>query len=80
MIIIDGKKVATEIKEEIILQLKESKEKNLKIPCLAIILVGNDGASETYVNNKINTCKEIGFNSFLFRFSDVKIFEDSICS
>jgi methylenetetrahydrofolate dehydrogenase (NADP+) / methenyltetrahydrofolate cyclohydrolase len=68
MVIIDGKKIAAEIKEEIVLQLKEIKEKKLKIPCLSIILVGNDGASETYVNNKINTCREIGFNSYLYRF------------
>jgi len=69
MIIIDGKKIASEIKQEIILQVKEIKEKNLKIPCLAIIIVGNDGGSETYVSNKINTCKEVGINSLLFRYN-----------
>jgi len=69
MIIIDGKKTASEIKQEIILQVKEIKEKNLKIPCLAIIIVGNDGGSETYVSNKINTCKEVGINSLLFRYN-----------
>lgn len=68
MVLLDGKKTASEIKEELILQVNELKLKNLKVPSLAVILVGDDGASETYVNNKINTCREIGFNSYLFRY------------
>lgn len=68
MVLIDGKKVAAEIKQEIVLELEEIRREGKKIPSLAVILVGDDGASETYVNNKINTCREIGFGAHLFRY------------
>ena len=70
--IIDGKKVASEIKQEIALEVKKLKASGKKIPHLAAILVGNDGSSETYVANKVKDCEEVGFKSTLIRFeSDI---------
>ncbi|MGB4293920.1 MAG: tetrahydrofolate dehydrogenase/cyclohydrolase catalytic domain-containing protein [Bacteroidales bacterium] len=68
MQIIDGKKIAAEIKREIAAEVDKRKSKGLKIPHLAAILVGNDPSSEIYVSNKIKDCKEVGFNSTLIRF------------
>lgn len=68
MQIIDGKKIAAEIKREIADEVDKRKSKGLKIPHLAAILVGNDPSSEIYVSNKIKDCKEVGFNSTLIRF------------
>lgn len=65
--IIDGKKVASEIKLEIAGQVKERIRLGRKIPHLAAILVGNDGSSETYVANKVKDCEEVGFRSTLIR-------------
>ncbi len=67
-VIIDGKKVASEIKEEIAREVDLMKAANEKVPHLAAILVGNDGSSETYVANKVKDCKEVGFKSTLIRF------------
>jgi methylenetetrahydrofolate dehydrogenase (NADP+) / methenyltetrahydrofolate cyclohydrolase len=67
MILLDGKAVADRIKENIKLTTFERKNKGIKIPHLAAILVGDDGASETYVANKVKTCEEIGFESTLIR-------------
>jgi methylenetetrahydrofolate dehydrogenase (NADP+)/methenyltetrahydrofolate cyclohydrolase len=70
--IIDGKKIASEIKKEIAEEVMKLKAANKKIPHLAAILVGNDGSSETYVANKVKDCKEVGFKSTLIRFeSDI---------
>lgn len=66
--IIDGKKVAAEIKHEIAAEVKKLREGGKKIPHLAAILVGNDGSSETYVANKVKDCEEVGFRSTLIRF------------
>jgi len=68
MQIIDGKKIAAEIKREIAAEVDKRKSRGLKIPHLAAILVGNDPSSEIYVSNKIKDCKEVGFNSTLIRF------------
>jgi methylenetetrahydrofolate dehydrogenase (NADP+)/methenyltetrahydrofolate cyclohydrolase len=65
MILIDGKATAAQIKEEIAAEVKIRKEKGLKTPHLAAILVGTDGASLTYVNNKVKACERVGFNSTL---------------
>jgi len=70
MIIIDGKKTAQEIKNEIKTEVVKIKEQNNKIPHLSIILVGHDGGSETYVSHKIKDCEEVGFKSSLFRYED----------
>jgi methylenetetrahydrofolate dehydrogenase (NADP+) / methenyltetrahydrofolate cyclohydrolase len=68
--LIDGKKVSTDIKEEITQRVAERKQQNKKIPHLAIILVGDDGASQTYVDNKVKSCKSVGFHYTMMRFAD----------
>jgi methylenetetrahydrofolate dehydrogenase (NADP+)/methenyltetrahydrofolate cyclohydrolase len=67
--IIDGKKVAAEIKLEIAAEVAKLKAAGKKIPHLAAILVGNNGSSETYVSNKVKDCEEVGFKSTLIRFN-----------
>ncbi len=65
MQLIDGKVTAAQIKEEIAKAVQNRKEKGLKTPHLAAILVGSDGASMTYVNSKVKACEKVGFNSTL---------------
>ncbi|MCF8274899.1 MAG: bifunctional 5,10-methylene-tetrahydrofolate dehydrogenase/5,10-methylene-tetrahydrofolate cyclohydrolase [Flavobacteriaceae bacterium] len=65
MIILDGNKVSNEIKDEIAEHVKVMISKGEKVPHLAAILVGSDGASMTYVNAKVKACQRIGFNSTL---------------
>jgi methylenetetrahydrofolate dehydrogenase (NADP+)/methenyltetrahydrofolate cyclohydrolase len=65
--IIDGKKVAKEIQEQIKKEVEHLKQLGKKVPHIAAVLVGNDGASETYVNNKIKACNSVGFQSTLVR-------------
>jgi methylenetetrahydrofolate dehydrogenase (NADP+)/methenyltetrahydrofolate cyclohydrolase len=67
--IIDGKKIASDIRLEIAAEVEKRAASGLKIPHLAAILVGNDGSSETYVSNKVKDCEEVGFISTLIRFS-----------
>lgn len=70
--LIDGKKIAAEIKKEIASEVEGMKLEGRKIPHLAAILVGNNGSSETYVSNKVKDCAEVGFRSTLIRLgSDV---------
>jgi methylenetetrahydrofolate dehydrogenase (NADP+) / methenyltetrahydrofolate cyclohydrolase len=66
--IIDGKKTSADIKAELSASVNGMKAKGIRVPHLAAILVGNDGASETYVANKVKACEEIGFDSTLRRF------------
>jgi methylenetetrahydrofolate dehydrogenase (NADP+) / methenyltetrahydrofolate cyclohydrolase len=68
--LIDGKKVSTDIKDEIALRVAERKQQGKKIPHLAIILIGDDGASQTYVDNKVKACKSVGFHYTMMRFAD----------
>jgi methylenetetrahydrofolate dehydrogenase (NADP+)/methenyltetrahydrofolate cyclohydrolase len=68
--IIDGKKTSADIRLEIKEKVESIKEKGGKIPHLAAILVGTDGASETYVNFKVKDCEQVGFKSTLRRFED----------
>jgi len=65
--LIDGKKTAAEIKGEIAAEVARRAESGKKIPHLAAILVGDNGSSETYVNNKVKDCAEVGFRSTLIR-------------
>ena len=67
MIILDGKKTSNDIKEEITAEVKSIVSSGGKIPHLSAILVGSDGASETYVNAKVKACKKVGFKSTLVR-------------
>ena len=64
-IIIDGKKISTLIKEEIKNQVEEIISKGGRAPHLVAVLVGEDGASLTYVSNKVASCKQVGFKSSL---------------
>ena len=68
MQVIDGIRISSEIKQELALQVIERKAQGHKIPHLAAILVGNDGASMSYVNAKVKACEEIGFESTLIRY------------
>jgi methylenetetrahydrofolate dehydrogenase (NADP+) / methenyltetrahydrofolate cyclohydrolase len=68
--LIDGKKIASEIKQEIAQEVLKLKEAGKKIPHLAAILVGNNGSSETYVANKVKDCHEVGFKSTLLRYEN----------
>ncbi len=68
--LIDGKKIAAEIKQEITAKVAERKQANKKVPHLAFILVGDDGASQTYVDNKVKACKDVGFHYTMMRFAD----------
>ncbi len=68
--ILNGKETAQEIRNEISLKVTERKNKGLKAPHLAAVLVGTDGGSETYVNYKVKDCKEVGYDSTLIRKSD----------
>lgn len=70
MTLIDGKKVADEIKAEIALTVEKMVTDGLKRPHLAAILVGHDGGSETYVAHKVRACEQCGFTSTLIRMED----------
>lgn len=65
--LIDGKKVSSDIKQEIAEEVKTFKQEKGKVPHLAAVLVGNDGASETYVAHKVKACEQVGFRSTLVR-------------
>ncbi len=70
MQLIDGKIIAEQIKAEIKKEVEEIKKAGGKIPHLAAILVGNDGASDTYVTHKAKDCEQVGFKSTVLRFED----------
>ena len=70
MKLIDGKKISEKVLDEIKFSVQNRVKNNLKIPHLAAILVGDDGASKTYVNSKIKACEKVGFKSSLFKFND----------
>ncbi len=68
--LIDGKKISTDLKSEIAASVEEMVAGGQKRPHLAAILVGHDGGSETYVANKVKACEQCGFKSTLIRFED----------
>ena len=70
MELLDGKKISQQIKDEIKHTVSIRNKKGLKIPHLAAVLVGNDGASLTYVGSKVRSCDEVGFKSSLIQFKD----------
>lgn len=70
MTLIDGKKIADEIKQEIATAVESMVAEGRKRPHLAAILVGHDGGSETYVAHKVRACEQCGFKSTLIRFED----------
>lgn len=65
--ILDGKKISDDVKAELAEEVKKLSSKGHRAPHLAAILVGNDGASETYVSSKVRSCERIGFGSTLVR-------------
>lgn len=67
MQLLDGKKVSEDIKNEIAAEVAKMKERGEKVPHLAAVLVGNDGASLTYVGSKVKACERIGFESTLIK-------------
>lgn len=70
MILIDGKETAGQIKLEIAREVEDILNRGGNRPHLAAVLVGNDPASETYVNFKVKDCEQVGFESTLIRFSE----------
>ena len=70
MILLDGKKTAADIKEEIALEVANLKNQSKKTPHLAAIIVGDNGASITYVNAKVKACERVGFESTLIRLAE----------
>jgi methylenetetrahydrofolate dehydrogenase (NADP+)/methenyltetrahydrofolate cyclohydrolase len=70
MTLIDGKKIADDIKREIAAEVEEMVAQGKRRPHLAAILVGHDGGSETYVANKVKACEMCGFKSTLIRYED----------
>jgi methylenetetrahydrofolate dehydrogenase (NADP+)/methenyltetrahydrofolate cyclohydrolase len=67
MEILDGKLVSQAVKDKLKAQTEERKKAGKKLPHLAAVLIGNNGASETYVASKVKSCSEIGFTSTLIR-------------
>ena len=70
MILLDGKKISNDIKNEITEEIKKMKAKGEKVPHLAAVIVGNDGASLTYVASKVKACERVGFDSTMIRMSN----------
>jgi methylenetetrahydrofolate dehydrogenase (NADP+)/methenyltetrahydrofolate cyclohydrolase len=70
MIILDGKKTSNDIKNEITETVQKMKNKGEKVPHLAAVIVGNDGASLTYVGSKVRACERVGFESTMVRLPD----------
>ena len=70
MIKLDGKQTSNEIKEEIKISVSQMKAKGERVPHLAAVLVGNDGASLTYVGSKVRSCEYVGFESTLIRLEE----------
>ena len=67
MTILDGKKTSEDLKQEIAEEVKQLKAKAKRVPHLAAVLVGNDGASLTYVGSKVKACEQVGFESTLVK-------------
>jgi methylenetetrahydrofolate dehydrogenase (NADP+)/methenyltetrahydrofolate cyclohydrolase len=70
MLVLDGKIASAAVKASLLEQTTALKAAGKRTPHLAAILVGNNGASETYVASKVKNCDETGFGSSLFRFED----------
>jgi methylenetetrahydrofolate dehydrogenase (NADP+) / methenyltetrahydrofolate cyclohydrolase len=70
MQLLSGKEASENIKIQLSNKIKYLKKRNVRLPHLVAILIGNNGASETYVASKIKNCEEIGFQSSLIRFDE----------
>ncbi len=69
MQLLDGKKISDDIKNEIAEEVSKIKAKGQKVPHLAAVILGNDGASLTYVGSKVKACERVGFESTLVKMS-----------
>lgn len=67
MVLLDGKKTSQELKQEIAAEVAVLREQGKKVPHLAAVIVGNDGASLTYVSSKVKACEQVGFQSTLVK-------------
>lgn len=67
MTILDGRKTSKDIKDEIKIEVDKMKANGEKVPHLAAVIVGNDGASLTYVGSKVRACERVGFESTMVR-------------
>jgi len=67
MTILDGRKTSKDIKDEIKVEVDKMKANGEKVPHLAAVIVGNDGASLTYVGSKVRACERVGFESTMVR-------------
>ena len=76
MILLDGKKTSQELKEEISAEVAAMRQQGQKVPHLAAVIVGNDGASLTYVSSKVRSCEQVGFESTLVRLPEDTTQED----
>ena len=79
MILLDGKKTSNDIKDEIAVKVQELKAAGKKTPHLAAVIVGNNGASLTYVNAKVKACERVGFDSTLIKLPET-ITEEELLS
>ena len=79
MILLDGKLTSEKIKEEIKIEVQEIVKNGDRPPHLAAVLVGNDGASLTYVGSKVRSCEKVGFKSTLIHL-DENISEEELIS
>src|SRR5438309_4954794 len=70
MVLINGKEVSEEIQEQIAAEVVKLKQQGKKAPHLAAVLVGDDPASQTYVNAKIKACEKVGLISSLVRLNE----------
>jgi methylenetetrahydrofolate dehydrogenase (NADP+)/methenyltetrahydrofolate cyclohydrolase len=71
MQLLSGKEASENIKAQLANKIRYLKNKNLRLPHLVAVLIGNNGASETYVASKIKNCEETGFQSSLIRFDEI---------
>jgi len=70
MILLDGRKTSNDIKDEIAIVVQKMMERGERVPHLAAVLVGSDGASLTYVGSKVKACERVGFKSTLVEMED----------
>ncbi len=70
MTLLDGRKISSDIKDEIAVDVQKMKERGERVPHLAAVLVGDDGASLTYVGSKVKACERVGFESTLVKLQE----------
>ena len=76
MTLLDGKQVSNQIKDEIKVQVDAMKANGQRVPHLAAVIVGEDGASLTYVGSKVRACERVGFESTLVKLPETTTQEE----